>query len=270
MHIKHMHEMIENLAEYGKCMIETGVRGGAEEVNLYAAGQVVDMIKDLADAEYHARIAKEMQKCEEEEEEAEKFFFKMLKDEYKDEYKRMREEYGEGEETDRRFYDRYRYKNGRFAPKGRGTRRGYVEPPYYHMYEDYNAEEMRDLDRHKGRLYFTPMNMDGKKGSDGGNYADGYSDGQTRGYSDGYEKGMSDGRKSGGTQSRYDRAKRGYEEAKEQHKGGTTEDKQITMREAEKFVNVATDEIMEMLEDASPEVKNMVKTKVMSKMQKLQ
>lgn len=269
MHVKRIHEIVEKLTECAKEAFESD----KDRIGSFYLPDVVDMIKDLCEAEKSALEAKEMKKEEEEDEAEEKYIRKMLKDEYKDEYKRMREEYGEGEETDRRFYDRYRYKNGRFAPKGRGTRRGYVEPPYYHvmpdMYEDYNAEEMRDLDRHKGRLYFTPMNMDGKKGTDGGNYADGYSDGQTRGYSDGYEKGMTDGRKSGGSQSRYDRAKRGYEEAKEQHKGGTSEDKQITMREAEKFVNVATDEIMEMLEDASPEVKNMVKTKVMSKMQKM-
>ena len=58
---------------------------------------------------------------------------------------------------DRRYYDHYRYANGRFAPKGRGTyRRGYEEPPYMHMYPE--AEYMRDMDRDYGKMYYTePM-----------------------------------------------------------------------------------------------------------------
>ena len=101
-------------------------------------------------------------------------------------------------------------------------------------------------------------------GNSGGNVR-GYSDG----YNDGYSEGERNGRKQGGN-SRYERAKRGYEETKEAHKGNTPEDKQLTMREAEKVVNVVLDEIDEMLEGASPELKNMVKTKTMSRMQKIQ
>lgn len=50
-----------------------------------------------------------------------------------------------------------RYADGRFAPKGKGTyRRGYEEPPYYHMYPE--AEHMRDMDRDYGKMYYTePM-----------------------------------------------------------------------------------------------------------------
>lgn len=80
---------------------------------------------------------------------------------------------------------------------------------------------------------------------------------------------MRDGRNQGGN-SRYERAKRGYEETKEKHKGNTPEDKQLTMREAEKVLNVVFDEIDEMLQDATPEMKNMVKTKTMTRMQKIQ
>ena len=62
---------------------------------------------------------------------------------------------------DRRFYDHYRYADGRFAPKGKGTyRRGYEEPPYMHMYPE--AEHMRDMDRDYGKMYYTePMNESG-------------------------------------------------------------------------------------------------------------
>ena len=58
---------------------------------------------------------------------------------------------------ERRYYDNYRYKSGRFAPKGRGSympQRGYDEPPYWHTMPEYG----RDFDRDKGRMYYTePM-----------------------------------------------------------------------------------------------------------------
>lgn len=121
MDTKHIHCMLEDMAEYGKCMIEKGA--GSENVNLDCAGKVVDMVKDLAEAEYYALIAKEMRKSGTEEEEADKHFLKMLKEQY-------------GEEEGRKYYDDYRYSSGRFAPRGRGRympRRGYTEPPYYHQ-----------------------------------------------------------------------------------------------------------------------------------------
>lgn len=260
MDTKHIHCMLEDIAEYGKAMISSMVGDG--NVNLQDLGEIVDMVKDLAEAEYHALIAKSMREYEEEEKEEEKYMLRMLKEEHEDEYKRMREEYGE-DEGERRFYDNYRYKSsGRFAPKGRGTRygkRGYMEPPYLHMPCDYRydvddygnmtAERMRDMDRDKGRLYFSEPMMNPSHMRDMRN--------------DGWAK-------ENRPESRYERAKRGYEEVKEAHRGNTPEDKQLTMREAEKVLNVVFDEIDEMLSDASPEMKNMVKTRGMSRLQKIQ
>lgn len=265
MHIKHMHEMIEKLAECTKKALEEN----KTYIGDYPIGDVVEMLKELNEAEYYARIAKAMEKEEEDEKEEEKYMLRMLKEEHGDEYKRMREEYGE-DEGERRFYDNYRYKKtGEFAPKGRGSymprsssrrgRRGYVEPPYLHMPYDYryamddydyaDAERMRDMDRTShNKMYFAePMrnrDMDG-----------------------GYP-----GRRDGETipESRYDKARRGYEEVKSAHKGNTPEDKQLTMREMEKVLGVVFDEIDEMLEDASPEMKNMVKTRGLSRFQKIQ
>ena len=92
----------------------------------------------------------------------------MKKSEDNEDIMRMLEQYEDY--PDRRYYNEYRYSNGRFAPKGRGTRRGYVEPPYYHqMPEDYHrwedmsdAERMRDLDRMShGKMYYSePMSGD--------------------------------------------------------------------------------------------------------------
>ena len=83
---------------------------------------------------------------------------------------------------------------------------------------------------------------------------------------------MRDGERMGRnsqSDSRYDRARRGYEEAKAMHGSNSAEDKQIRMKEAEKTANIFLDALVEMVEDESPEVKSMIKTKGMSKLQKI-
>ena len=136
MHIERIHKMIECLTEKALGELDKGV----ENVNTEEMGEAVDMIKDLCEAEYKAVIVKSMKKADEEEEGYNKELLRALKDEY-------------GEEGGRRYYDEYRYmRTGRYAPKGKGTyvgRRGYEEPPYYHMYPD------RDMDREYGRMYYT-------------------------------------------------------------------------------------------------------------------
>lgn len=261
MDTKHIHCMLEKMAEYGKCMVKEGA--GSGNVNLEDAKKIVEMVGELAEAEYHALIAKEMRKSNEEDEAEEKYIRKMLKEENKDEYKRMREEYGE-DEGERRFYDNYRYKSsGRFAPKGKGSymprgRRGYEEPPYYHMnpemYKEYDPEYWRDMDRASGKMYYTDGGQSGNSGMSGGNmggnsggntrgYKDGFDDGQRRGYSEGYEQGSRDGRNQGGN-SRYDRARRGYEESKEKHKGNTPQDNSENMKNLEELLNSTGDVIV--------------------------
>lgn len=212
MDIERMHEIIEKLSETVKCEFDKGV----ENVDTCEIKEAIDMLKDLSCAMYHRVLTETMLESDTEE----------IMD--------MFDRYGDG----RRFYDHYRYKNGRFAPRGKGTyRRGYEEPQYYHMtpemYHDHDAEWYRDLDRReKNVMYYTePVKV---------------------------------------SESRYDRAKRMYTEVKEMHKSGSAEDKQITMREAEKMLNVIFDEVDEMLQDASPEMRSMIKTKGLARMQKIQ
>lgn len=230
MHIKRMHEMIEKLSE---CALNE-LNKGIEHVDTKEFGAVIDMIKALSESEYKARISKAMECAEKEDEAEEKYMMKRFKDEYGD------------EEGERRYYDDYRYKrSGRFAPKGRGSyvpRRSYEEPPYYHMtpemYRDHDTEWYRDMDR-KSRnvMYFSePMRN---------------SDSEKR------------------VESRYDRAKRMYTETRDMHKSGSVEDKQITLKEGEKMLGVIFDEIEEMLADAPSELKNMVKTKGLARLQKI-
>lgn len=209
MDIKRMHCMIEKLSECAKSEMESGI----ENVDTCEMGKVVDMMKDLSEAMYYRTLTKAMDESNLEE------------------TLEMFERYGDG----RRFYDKYRYADGRFAPKGRGTyRRGYDEP-YYHMtpemYREHDPEWYRDMDRKDGKMYYTePITME----------------------------------------SRYDKAKRMYTETKAKHNSGSVEDKQLTLKEGEKMLNVIIDELMEMVSDATPEMKNMIKTKGMSAMQKIQ
>ena len=98
MDVKRMHDMIEKLSECAKAELDKGT----ENLNVCEFGQVTDMLKDLAEAMYYRTLTNTM----------EEFDPESVLD--------VMDRYG-----DRRFYDNYRYSNGRFAPKGRGTRMGY-------------------------------------------------------------------------------------------------------------------------------------------------
>lgn len=230
MDIERMHEMIEKLSECAKCEFDKGI----ENIDTCEMKEAVDMLKDLSEAMYYRTLTVAMQESD------------------TDEIMDMFDRYGE----DRRFYDNYRYKtSGRFAPKGRGSympRRGYEEPPYYHMmpyemsvgdYKTHAPEYWRDVDRANGRLYFTEPLERGEKLHEP---------------------------KENMHESRYDRAKRMYTETKDMHKAGTAEDKAITLKEGEKMLNVIFDELEEIMQDSSPEMRSMVKTKGMARLQKIQ
>ena len=139
---------------------------------------------------------------------------------------------------ERRYYDNYRYKtSGRFAPKGKGSympQRGYEEPPYYHMnpdmYREHTPEYYRDVDRAQGKMYYTePITME----------------------------------------SRYDKAKRGYEESKMTHKDNTPEHKQAKMKDLEMYLKELSEDVTQLLADATPEERSMVKNKMQVLTQKI-
>lgn len=211
MHIKRIHEMLECLTEVSKNQLDKG----ASSVNTDEMGKVVDMIKDLSEAEYYSRIAKSMEEYEEDEKEAEKFRLHLFEEKY-------------GESDGRRFYDHYRYANGRFAPKGSGTyRRNYS--PYLnsgYMPEWDDMEQMRDIDRHNGRMYYTDSFV--------------------------HER----------DESRYDKARRMYTESKEVHKANTQTDKEQKMKDLENYFKEISEDLTEAISDATAEEKAMVRTKL--------
>lgn len=216
MDIKRMHEMIEKLSEAAECEFNKGI----ENVDTCEMDKVVDMMKDLSEAMYYRTLTKVMQESDTEE------------------IMEMFDRYGD---DGKRYYDMWRYKSGRFAPKGRGTRRGYDEPPYYHMmpeyemsvedYRKHTPEYYRDLDRSEGRLYYTePITME----------------------------------------SRYDKAKRMYTESKDMHKANTTDDKQAKMKDLEHYMKELSEDVTELIVDMTPEEKAVMKNKMQVLMQKIQ
>lgn len=211
MDIMRMHDMIEKLSECAKCEIDKGI----ENIDPCEMGQVTDMMKDLAEAMYYRTLMKSMEESS------------------ADETMEMFERLGDG----RRFYDNYRYSNGRFAPKSRGTRRGYDEPPYFHMTPEMyrGMEHDRDIDRNYGRMYYTEpatsgMNM---------------------------------------TESGYDKAKRHYTETKEMHKANTAEDKEHKMKSLENYMKELSGDITELLTDMTAEERTMLKSKLSTLVSKM-
>lgn len=166
----------------------------------------------------------------------------MEKSEDNEDIMRMIEQYEDY--PDRRYYDAYRYANGRFAPKGRGTRRGYEEPPYYHMYPEYDERErMRDMDRDdRGKMYYSEP---------AGNVSG--SNNMSRNYSE----------------SNYDRAKRNYTETKELHKGNTQEDKEHKMKSLDGYMKELSTDITHLLGDMTAEEKNLLRTKLSTLVSKI-
>lgn len=236
MHIKNIRCIEEKLAEAIRCEFDKGI----ENVNTSEMGKATDMLKDSAEAEYYARIAKAMEDAEKEDEESQKYMLKQLKEEY-------------GEDDGRRYYDNYRYmRTGRFAPKGRGTympRRGYETPIEYHMtpemYREHEPEYYRDMDRDMGRMYYTDTGMRGNMGNSS-------------------RTGMRDGR-----EGRSGASRRSYIETKEMHPDNSQESKQMKMKELEKYMGELSGDITEMIAGASNEEKTMLKAKLQTLMQKI-
>lgn len=202
MDVKRMHEMIEKLSECAKAQFDKGW----EHVDTCEMGQAIDMMKDLSEAMYYRTLTKAME------------------DSDSDEVLEMFERYGDG---GRRYYDHYRYADGRFAPKGHGTyRRGYEEPPYYHM----TPEMYRDMDRDMGRMYYTEPTMNTS---------------------------MRDSREGRSGMSR-----RAYMENKELHKANTPADKEAKVRDLNTYMTELAADMSEIINDATPEEKSVLKSKL--------
>lgn len=131
-----MHKFAKQIMECVKAKVDGIGIENFEGQNLDDLKDFTEIVKNIACFDKDYRIVEAMEKSED-----------------NDDIMRMLEQYEDYPE--RRFYDHYRYADGRFAPKGRGIyRRGYEEPPYWHM----TPEMYRDMDKENGRMYYTePM-----------------------------------------------------------------------------------------------------------------
>lgn len=136
------------------------------------------------------------------------------------------------------YPERKGYRGQMRDSKGRymSRRRGYM--PMMRDYDWDNMQMDRDMDREHGKMYYTePMAM--------------RNDNQTH------------------SESRYDRARRGYEESKAMHKGNTAEDKQHKMKSLEDYTKEIASDITDMVQDMSAEEKNLLRTKLQTLAQKV-
>lgn len=189
MDIIRMHNVLEKLTECVECEFDRGI----ENVDMTEMSAAIDMIKDLAEAEYYRKVSIAM-------------------DEY-DEYDDGRRGYGV----------RLRDSKGRYM-----SRKGFETP--MRVYDDdwADVEHKRDIDRPYGRMGYVEHDHmhDGKEGRSG-------------------------------------ISRKGYMEAKEQGK-----DKQHKMHELEEYMKDLSEDVTEMIADASPEEKAMLKSKLNMLMQK--
>lgn len=214
-----MHKWAKQIMECVKAKVEAIGLDNFEGQNLDDLKDFTEIVKNIACFDKDYRIVEAMEKSEDNED-----------------IMRMVEQYEDY--PDRRFYDNYRYANGRFAPKGRGTRRGYIEPPYYHqMPDDYRTwedkpmqERMRDLDRMSGRMHYTEPTTATRDSREG-------------------KSGM---------------MRRSYIEAKEMHK-----DKDTTMQELEKYLKGVSEDITDVIGSMTPEERSMLKSKMSTLVTKL-
>lgn len=243
-----MHKFAKQIAECLKSKVEGK---GIDNLNLSEVEELKawsEIIKNIVCYDKDYRIIEAMDKEEKEEEESEKYFLKMLK-----------EEYGMEDDEARRFYrGQPRSKtSGRFMRRGDG-RRNYT--PYSYMMPemyDEDAEYYRDMDRSEGRMYYSGDSGSSPTPNSGnGNYSGG-------------RRGYGKTRFNDGTSTRYEMAKRNYTEAKELHNGNSTEDKQAKMKELEKYMSELGSDITEMISDASNEEKTLLKNKLQVLAQKV-
>ena len=216
--------MIEKLSECAKCELDKGI----ESIDTKEMGEVAEIIKELCEAEYYAKISKAM-------------------DEY--DFEDAEEIMDDG---------RRGYRGQPRDSRGRYMRRGYDEMM------GYMPEMYRDMDRDSmGRMYYTGnTSTGGSQGQSNSGSSMGSSNSGSVGYSDGM---MRDSREGRSGQSR-----KSYLETKEMHKGNTQQDKDMKLKELDKYMNELSSDISEMIHDSSNEEKTMLKQKLNGLIQKIQ
>jgi hypothetical protein len=121
-----------------------------------------------------------------------------------------------------------------------------------HYYTEYRPDHYRDVDRGMGRMYY-PDGGGYTNGNGGTGYNPSGSNGNSRSYTEReFPLTMRDYREGRSPMSR-----KMYMESKEMHK-----DKGAQMKELEKYMHELSEDITEMIKDASPEEKMLLQQKI--------
>lgn len=255
MHVKRIHEMVEKLTKCAEMEFEKGV----ENIDTKEMGEVADIIKDLAEAEYYAKISKAMDEAD-----------------YGEDYDYM----GAYDEHERKGYrGQPRSQSGRFmssgdgrrSNRGRGGRRGYESPMMYDEWEE--MQRMSDFE--DGRMYYggSGSSSSGSGSSSSGSGMSGGSSsgssGGSRGYSEGGQMSSRMQRDGGESESRYDRARRGYEESKNMN-DNSADGKRKSMESLESYMKELSEDMTQFVGKMDANEKAMVKSKLQTLMSKIQ
>lgn len=275
-HLEEESKPIKKMCEKLMDSINYELDKGIENVDTKELGEAIDMVKDLYEAKkemyeacYYKQIMEAMEEHDFEDEEE-------IMDEGRRGYR------GQPRSQSGRFMSRG---DGRRSNRGRGGRRGYEEPMYFtmtpEMYREHDPEWYRDMDREEmGRMYYSggssessSMGSGSSSGMSGNSQSGGQSiGGSSRGYEEGYSIGYEEGSRGNqrdGREGRSGRSRRSYMETKEMNKGNSSEEKQMKMKELEKYMKELSEDVTEMIGDASPEEKSMLKTKLQTLTQKI-
>lgn len=207
-----MHKWAKQIMECVKAKVEAIGLDSFEGQNLDDLKDFTEIAKNIACFDKDYRIVEAMEKSEDNED-----------------IMRMLEQYEDY--PDRRYYDHYRYANGRFAPKGRGTYRRNYDEPTWHM----TPEMYRDMDREPyGRMYYTePTHMhDSREGKSG-------------------------------------ISRRTYMDTRDAHKANTQQDKEAKMHDLETYMRELSDDLTELIAGMIPEEKNLAKSKLSTLVSKM-
>lgn len=233
-----MHELAKKIADCIKTKVEAKGIDNIEGHDLEELGEWVDIIKDIACYDKDMRIIEAMDNAEDSEESMR--------------YIEMYEDYP----------DRKGYRGQRRDSRGRYmSRRSYTEPMMMH-------DDMREMDYMDGRMYYG--------GSTGGNSSNmgGASSGMSGGSSNTGSRGYSEGgqmssrmQRDGESESRYDRARRGYEEAKNMN-DTSADGKRKSMENLESYMKELSEDMTQFVGKMDANEKAMVKSKLQTLMTK--
>lgn len=231
-----MHKLAEKIADCLKAKVEGKGIDNIEGQDLVELGMWTDIIKDLVCYDKDKKIIEAMDEAEEADE--------AMK------YIEMYEDYPER----KGYRGQPRDSRGRYM-----SRRGYESRMMPEM--DYNEmERMRDMDR----MSYNRMGYSGSGSSGGSSMSGNSTSNSNMGYSESNGGQYSSRMQRDSREGRSGQSRRGYMEAKE--KGA---DKQQKMKELEDYMKELSSDVTEMIGDASPEEKAMLKNKMQVLMQKI-